>query len=95
MTEKQIVVKYTNHLNWDNKKLTQIRDEINRLIKNYGEDTTLVVSHNDYENVVNIWARYKKEETDEELAERIADENFAKEYRRCQYEKLKREFENE
>lgn len=92
---KQMITKYTNHLYWDCAKLTQIRDEINRLIVCYGEDTKLDIEYDSYDNTINLKAFYKVEETDEEYQERINKENELKEYRRREYEKLKREFENE
>ena len=46
---------------------------------NYGEEAYVVI-------------RYKTEETDEELAKRLAREKQSEDYRRKQFEQLKKEF---
>lgn len=58
----------------------------------YGEEAFLAITY-DFDDVMLITINVKREETDQEYEYRMAAEDRAKEYRRKQFEQLKKEFE--
>lgn len=84
--------KSTNQ-DWDGLPLGELLDELKDLIESYGDCSHLVVE--DGWNTPRIYVEYYTWEREEETAERIKKLRAEKEGRRSQYEKLRKEFENE
>ena len=85
------MIRRTTYLDWDYSSLKYIKEELDNSIERYGEDSIISIeeSYGDHE----LCLYYQSLETDEEYETRLRHENISKEYRRQQYEQLKKEFE--
>lgn len=91
MSERKNKTRYKN-ISWDYTTLKKIQAEIDALIQEFGEEAKLEISEG-YGGYFDMTVSYSTPETDEELKERLHQEDVALQYRRLQYAKLKKEFE--
>ncbi len=88
---KKIVTKTINAHHLNGLTLKQLQVAIYDLTQQCGEDAVFDVFGYEFDMEIS----YKREETEKEYVERVAQELQQKVYRRQQYEALKKEFENE
>lgn len=81
----------TKRLNWDGGTLNLLAEEIQSLKDEYGGDATINIETWDGYSTVEL--KYQSPETETEEKQRLLWEEKRKQFRKKQYEDLKKEFE--